>query len=271
MKLSQQDADLFFKLMWGLQFYVNQKKRVLTGIKSVDEYAKCSSSDKLAVRDVLWKNANLIDSYVQENPDALSPEELDIIGKWKRFVSGTFQIFRFLKKHAIFIGEKSQVYAVLGLYDSLENMFSGQPLPVMVQAVLLPFKGQIIYDGLLRGYNVIFGGGIRSDLNEEYMAAKQNNRIITTLEPELAEPPQSTRKDKSAPGLEPAVVQVVQASEQLKGGSAVQNAAFGLLRASARLAQAAVQQPDDLQELWRLEQQIRRALTRLQTTLERAE
>jgi hypothetical protein len=29
MKLSQDDADLFFKLMWGLQFYVNQQRRIL--------------------------------------------------------------------------------------------------------------------------------------------------------------------------------------------------------------------------------------------------
>ncbi len=32
------------------------------------------------------------------------------------------------------------------------------------RTVLLPFKGRIVYDGLLAGYNVTFGGGIRRRL-----------------------------------------------------------------------------------------------------------
>jgi hypothetical protein len=186
MKLSQEDADLFFKLMWGLQFYVNQQRHVLPEIKSVEAYEALSMSDKIEVRDALWEHPDLIDDYLAQNPDGLSVEEAELVGKWKRFVAGTFQIFRFLKKHTIFIGEGSQVYAVLGLYDGLEDVFYGRRPPIMIQAVLLPFKGRIVYDGVFRGYNIVFGGGIRSSLNEEYMAAKQNGRIITTLEPELA-------------------------------------------------------------------------------------
>jgi hypothetical protein len=37
MNLSTADADLFFKLMWRLQFYVNQKRRILTTV-SFTEY-----------------------------------------------------------------------------------------------------------------------------------------------------------------------------------------------------------------------------------------
>jgi len=37
------------------------------------------------------------------------------------------------------------------------------------------------------------------------------------------------------------------------------------------LTQAAVRNPDDLRELWHLEQQTRRALSQLQTALDRAE
>ena len=271
MKLSQKDADLFFKLMWGLQFYVNQQRHVLPEIKSVEEYAALSMSDKIEVRDALWEHPDLIDAYLAQNPDGLSVEEVELVGKWKRFVAGTFQIFRFLKKHTIFIGEGSQVYAVLGLYDGLEDVFYGRRPPIMIQAVLLPFKGRIVYDGVFRGYNIVFGGGIRSRLNEEYMAAKQNGRIITTLEPELAKSAKAKRPPKPSKDWGPLVEQIAAASEQMRGGPVVQSAAFGLLRASARLAQAAVQRPDDLDELWHLEQQARRALSRLQTVLNRAE
>jgi hypothetical protein len=268
MKLSTEDAGLFFKLMWGLQFYVNQQRQVIPGVDSVEAYAVLPGEDRMEVRSVLWENPELIDAYVAQNPDNLPAKELDLVRKWKRFVSGTFQIFRYLKKHTIFIGEHSHVYGVLALQDSLEEMFYGRPLPIMAQAVLLPFKGKIIYDGLLNTYNVYFGGNIRSGLKEDYMAAKQNGRIITTLEPELAKQP---RKKTPSKDWRPVVDDLVERTKKLKGGPVVQSSAFSLLRASAALAQVAAHNPDDVDELWQLERRVRTALSRLQTVLDRAE
>jgi len=270
MKLSTADASLFFKLMWRLQFYVNQQHQVLPDVDSVEAYADLPAMERAPVRNVLWENPGLIDAYVAENPHSLPDEDLDIIRKWKQFVPGTFQIFRHLKKHTIFIGEDSQVYGVLALYDSLEDVLYGRRLPVMAQAVLLPFKGRIVYDGMLNSYNIHFGKGIRTSLNEEYMAAKQNGRIVTTLEPELAKPAQRAR-EKPGKDWRPVVDDLVKTAGKMKGGPAVQSSAFSLLRASARLAQAAVHNPDDLDELWKLERRARTALTRLQTALNRAE
>ena len=42
----------------------------------------------------------------------------------------------------------------------------------MVDAVLLPFKGKIIYDGFLMPYNVRFGGGYRSSFGDQLKGAK---------------------------------------------------------------------------------------------------
>ncbi len=270
MKLSTADADLFFKLMWGLQFYVNQQRQILPHVGSVEAYVELPTADKLKVRDVLWENPELIDAYVAENPDGLPDKELEIVQKWKRFVSGTFHILRFLKKHAIFIGAGSKVYGMLGLYDSLEEVLYGRRPPIAVEAVLLPFKGKIVYDGLLSSYNIFFGGGIRSDLNEIYMAAKQNDHIITTLEPELAQAARPRRKTLSR-DWRPEMDELVQRADKIKGGPPVLSSAFNLLRASAKLAQAAAHNPDDLDRLWNLERRVRTALTRLQTALDRAE
>ncbi|MFQ5595636.1 MAG: hypothetical protein ACE5HA_15935, partial [Anaerolineae bacterium] len=109
MKLPKKDADLFFKLMWGLQLHVNQRLQILADVDSVEEYAQLSSADKIEVRDALWENPSLIDDYVRENPDGLSTDEREIVQKWERFVSGQFQIYRLLKKHAIFIGGAGKV------------------------------------------------------------------------------------------------------------------------------------------------------------------
>ncbi len=63
---------------------------------------------------------------------------------------------------------------------------------------------------------------------------------------------------------------LVKTTEQVKGGPAVQSAALSLLRASAKLAQAAVHDPDDLDGLSKMERRMCQALSRFQTVLGRA-
>ena len=268
MRLPSEDTALFFQLMWGLQFFVNQEQRLLLDVDSAEAYAGLPAETRIRVRDVLWENPQLIGAYIAKNPDNLPAEYLEIIQGWERFIAGTFFIFRFLKKHTIFIGG-GQVYGVLALQDSLEDIVGGQRPPIAVKAVLLPFKGRIIYDGLLSYYSVFFGGNIKRNLNEDYMTAKQNGRIVTTFEPARITPTPRVRK---RPGKEwrPVVDDLVKTTDKMKGGPVVQSAAFGLLRASAKLAQVAAHNPDHLDEMWRLERQVRRALSRFQTILDRA-
>jgi hypothetical protein len=268
MKLSEENTNLFYKLMWGVQFYLNQQLQVRPNLRSAQEYAALSMSDKAAVRDALWKNPKLIDAYLDLNPDHLLAEEQEIICKWKQFIADTFHIFRFLKNYTIFIGKRSQVYGVVGLNNSLVELFIGRPLPILVEAVLLPFKGQIIYDGLLRPHDIFFGSGVRSDLNETYMIAKQNGRIITTLEVG-ATVPGVERTEKSSQEWIKKVEEIAESSEQMHGGPAIQSAALTLLRASAKVAEAALKRTDE-EDLWWLVAQAKRALRRLQTVLERA-
>jgi hypothetical protein len=270
MILSTQDATQFFRLMWGLQFFVGQQRQLLPDVKSLEEFITLPSAAKIKMRDALWENPDLVDAYVEKNPDGLPVEELDIVRKWKRFVAEKFTIYRHLKEHSIFMG-KSQVYGVLGLYDPLEQVISGRPLPLYVEAVLLPFKGRIIYDGLVRPYDIYFGAGIRSGLREEYLTAKQNGRIITSLEPETS-PAKPARQQRALDeSREAALTEMVKMSEKLRGGTAIQSAAFGVLRASAKAAQAAAQNPDDLAELRGFGRRVQNALNRLQSALERAE
>ena len=228
-----------------------------------------STPDKAKVRDALWKNPRLIDAYLDLNPDHLSALEQEIVSKWQRFIADTFHIFRFLKKYTIFIGKQSQVYGVLGVRDSLADIFHARPLPIMVEAVLLPFKGQIIYDGLLRSYNLFFGSGVRSDLHEIYMVAKQNSHTITTLEPEADVEPRVESPGKSRQEWLPMIEEIAKASERMHGGPVVQSSSLTLLRASAKLAEAALKQMDR-EDLWQLTQQVQNALRRLQTVLGRA-
>ncbi len=67
MKLSEQDTRLFYQLMLALQFYVNQKLKI-HDLKHFKDYAGASIEQKAMVRDTLYENIGLIDSFIQENP-----------------------------------------------------------------------------------------------------------------------------------------------------------------------------------------------------------
>jgi hypothetical protein len=232
MILTPKDANLFYELMWKLQHYVNQKYNINKNIKSRDEYVRLAMEKKLQSRDTLWEHPEVIETYVQENPDALPPEQLEIIRRWKGFIGGTFYILRHLKKGSIFIGDGDQVYSVLGLQDELENIRPPYELPLMTKAILLPFKGQIIYDGLLQSYNIHFGGGIRSRLNHTYTVAKQKERIIASLEPDLAAPKLVKPKNTALPQMK----ELSAGMAKIKGDDTLQNAALKLANLSLGLA-----------------------------------
>ncbi len=232
MTLPPTDGKLFFELMWKLQYYVNQQRGLHKDISSLEEYASLPAEKKLKARDELWKDTKLIEAYVRENPDAIPAAELQIILKWKDFIKGSFFILRHLKKGSIFIGNDNQVYAVQGIQDPLDELIPSYALPQMVEAVLLPFKGQIIYDGLLSGYRVHFGGGIRSDINHTYTVAKQKNRVISTLEPDQLPSVEIKPKKNILPQLK----EISATMSKLKSANALQKSALALACASLELS-----------------------------------
>jgi hypothetical protein len=60
----------------------------------------------------------------------------------------------------------------------------GHYLPVMVEAVLLPFEGKIIYDSLIAPYKVSFGSGLRNRFNHAYRTAQELYGVKTILNQE---------------------------------------------------------------------------------------
>jgi len=181
-KRSAEDAKLYFDLMLALQHYVNQELKILPKVKNSKEYSKkFGTEEKVQVRNALYENPAMIESFIKNNPEKFDTDKLDIISNWQNFIQGEFFIERFLKNYAIFIKD-DDVYAVSALYDSFDDFIPPAILPIYVKAVLLPFKGKIIYDGVFVPYNMLFGNGYKSDLKEVYMDAKLNNRIIKTID-----------------------------------------------------------------------------------------
>jgi len=199
MKLTPDEGELFYDLYAALLSFVNRKLEVSPEqFSNSREYMSTPPEARVAIRDALFEHRELIDEFVTENPARLEADQLKIVGTWKHALPGGFYIFRYLKKYTVFLtsdGSPTKAYGVLGLADPMEEVV-GPYLPRLTTAVLLPFKGKIVYDGLLSGYNITFGGGAKRMLNEEYKLAKEAFGIITSLGEDVAPAPKRKKSKK---------------------------------------------------------------------------
>jgi hypothetical protein len=183
MLLDPEELDLFFRLHRTLMFFVNQRLQPIPDKPATPEaFSGLSPEKRLKVRDAFLKHTDLIDSFIEENPARLSEDELEIVRSWQHLVAGKFYVFRELKKYMVFLTAEGPTvaYGVLALSQPFEELV-GPYLPVLVNAVLLPLRDKIVYDGILNSYRISFGPGIRRSLNESFKEAKARHGIVTSL------------------------------------------------------------------------------------------
>lgn len=173
MKLTPAQANRFFAAWFPLLGYVNEARRIVPRTPSAS--APFTIHEALPIRDALWADDSLLDAFVAENPAGLSADLLDEVRGWKHRVADMFVVWKHYKKHTIFLRDPD-AYAVLGLRSSLEEILP-RPPPMLVDAVLLPFEGVIVTDGLLTSRNVLLGPGIRRGMKEAYDRAVERGTV----------------------------------------------------------------------------------------------
>lgn len=201
MLLEADELALFFKLHRSLMFFVNRRLKTLPDkVATPNEFSALPPKSIGKVRDALSADLDPIDAYVDENPDRFPEDELEIVRSWRHQTTGKFYIYRELKKYTVFLtaSDPAIAYGVLALSTPFEDVID-RNLPVLADAVLLPFKGAIVYDGFLSFYNVSFGPGIRRSLNESFKQAKERHGIVTSLPMMSLPPPARVPKAASAP------------------------------------------------------------------------
>jgi len=182
MLLPPEETSLFISLYSALIGFAAGRLGGVAGIVDAHTFRCASNNARAKARDKLLGNIALIDNFVHKNPHQFPEKELSNVLKFRYFISDKFFIERELKEYTVFLndGNLPNAYGVLGLTDEIIDMMP-YPLPVFASAVLLPWKGQIVCDGLILLYNVMLGGGVRKNLKESYRQAKAHG-IITSLE-----------------------------------------------------------------------------------------
>lgn len=181
----------FFKLYHGLLFYVNKKYNLIKSLKKPEDIFKAPFSEIVELKEKLYADPGMMDTFVKENPQRFSSQDLDIICSWKNFVKGKFMVMSYKNNYTIFLDptDPPKAYGVLGLNSPFQEML-GPNLPASVELTLLPYEDKITYDGTLISKRVIFGPHMRKDFKLLLDQAKGLYGIITQLpfKPEKPEP-----------------------------------------------------------------------------------
>jgi hypothetical protein len=195
--LPQREAARFYRIWWALLRYTNAQRRLIADPPAWPPAATLAASDADKLRQAVWADDSLREAFIAANPEALPAADLDVVASWKHRIAGTFFVLRHLEKYAVFLAEGSpaRAYGVVGLLSSFEEVV-GPHLPIAVRAVLLPFEGKIIYDGLLTAYNVTIGSTIRRSLGVASRNAQEREGIITSLLPSIS--PSTMDEERSA-------------------------------------------------------------------------
>lgn len=271
MILAQEDAKLFFDLMWSLQFYVKNRLSLWPEIQTVAAYSEVETEIRMEVRNAVWENPHLIAEYIRANPDNLNAEQLAIVASWQNFVQGKFFIERTLKKYAVFMQDNT-VYGVVGLYDPLAEIVPKQMQPMLVEAVLLPFKDVVIYDGMFSSYHMFFGGGMKRSMKETYNKAKRKGEIIVSFNPTVQQANQAKTKKKMK-DWQPVLASLSQEAKSLRaqsGSPPTWSPAFSMVKASLALAETAVAYPEDEEAIWEQFDKLSQLTRRLEEAIYRS-
>jgi hypothetical protein len=267
MILSPQDSETFFTLWSGIDAHVNARTNTLPGLSTPDQMRKTEPGLLARLRKHLWEHRELLDAFVEENPFSLSREQLGDAELFRHAVVGRFYVERCLKDHAVFVSG-GKVYAVGGLTERIDAILfraAGAKQALMVDATLVPFRGRIVWDGIVSLYNISFGPGTRRVFKDEYVRAKGRGELITSLDPNAVKP----KPRVAGPDWSPVVDSIVATSNKLgKTNTSLQAASFRLLKISALLAQATSRETSGSEELSGLVKKAVRSIKELSHALQ---
>ena len=177
MRLSEKDSDLFYDLWRPMLHAANLQEKMFPGLDII--HAKSLDPTQMSkISRWIWSHTSFIDQYLENNP-ALPGEHREIISGWKRNYYGTWIVERYLKSGTVFIGSNNTVLLVQGLKSTYEEMFRQWGLPVGIRATVLPFRDRIITDGLIEVLPVQIGPGVRRNMREIYIEAKNSKKVYT--------------------------------------------------------------------------------------------
>ncbi len=187
--LNNKFAVQYYKLWYKLIYWINCKYKIVPPFPVPVYGEKVNEQPFIAIREKLWENPKYITEFLNSSvAKDLSDTEKQTLEDWsKKFIKGKFLIHKHLKEYSVFQPfekelDSKKLYGVYGLTNSIKDMLSDKKMPLLVEAVLLPFKGKIVHDSFIAPYSISFGGGAKENFVQFYKEANDKHGIITSLD-----------------------------------------------------------------------------------------
>ena len=147
--LNDEQSARFFDTMDALLYFVNDRFQVVENF-TLDYDGQIGDMKTALVARTLWDNTEVIDDFVRENPFGLPSRCLDTALAWKAALPGIYAVVRYQAGRAIMMNDVG-VFSVGGVTLEIEGEIG--PAPAYADVVLIPFDGEIVYDGFMQVYD----------------------------------------------------------------------------------------------------------------------
>ena len=165
--LSQKDAKLFYKLYFALLEFTNQKYKINPGYK-IYKQTKIDPNAIMNIIEKFWRAKDeIISAFCLTNPYKFSSEEIDIIQKFKQGFREEFILAKYEENYTAIMNDE-KIFMIKGINDNIDNIIPYTSLPTIIKTAIIPFKNQIIYDGIFSSYSIDFGLNFAKMVSEEY-------------------------------------------------------------------------------------------------------
>ena len=165
--LSDQEVNLFYKLYFGLLYYTNQKYRINPKLKNLHKPVGINPYDIVDIVERFWNEKDdLIIEFVKKNPLKFNREELNMVQEFKRGKRGLYIVVRYEEEYTSFMDD-CKVYMVKGLNCNMDEIISNDHLPTPFITALIPFKNNIVYDGMLSEFPISIGIQMKKQMEKD--------------------------------------------------------------------------------------------------------
>lgn len=178
MQLTEKEFEDFITIYLQLIMELGIKKKLLSKQTSLNDFFEINHSKKNEIRDILYEDISFIDGFVETHAEKLQQPQIEILDQLKHFKKGTFYLMKKGKRETLFMNEEG-IYSVCALHDPFYVLFEKMKVPIIVETVLLPFNGKIIYDYFIQP--IQRGLGEHTRLMEEFKRRKEKEKIIKKL------------------------------------------------------------------------------------------
>lgn len=165
--LNAKDARLFYKIYFALLEFTNKEYKINPRLKVYKQH-RFNPNELNPIIEKFWDNKEkIVSSFCAANPYKFNNDEIKITNEFKKGIRGTFIIAKYEKDYTAFMST-DRIYMVKGLNDNIDKFLPYTELPCMCTATIIPFKTQLVYDGVISGTDIDFGNEFEEVVKRTY-------------------------------------------------------------------------------------------------------